>query len=175
MSEDDSKTTIPEEQQKENAADSVKEPAAAYAENTPLMAAIPPSDISDTLKPPQLPHVNPDAITQEQVFAGIVIHIPGSIKLCEGDVIFFYWGRNISSTQVYHRVGANSIVRALCLSYHFMAEPQYGLVDLYYEIHRENQLIGTSPALKVTVNYSPPLTPKQRQRKRWISRRFPDN
>ena len=175
MSEDDSKTPPPDERPKEDAANVVEEPAAAYAESKPAVAAMPPSDISDTLKPPQLPHVNPDAITQEQVFAGIVIYIPGCVKLCEGDVIFFYWGRNVSSTQVYHRVGANSIVREMCLSYHFMAEPQYGLVDLYYEIHRENQLIGTSPALRVTVNYSPPLTPKQRQRKRWISRRFPDN
>ncbi|MDY0936448.1 hypothetical protein [Pseudomonas viridiflava] len=175
MSEDDSKTPPPDERPKEDAVDVVEEPAAAYAENKPAVAAMPPSDISDTLKPPQLPHVNPDAITQEQVFSGIVIHIPGSVKLCEGDVIIFYWGRNASQTQVYHRVGANSIVRAMCLSYHFMAEPQYGLVDLYYEIHRDTHLIGTSPALKVTVNYSPPLTPKQRQRKRWISRRFPDN
>ncbi|CAM3106579.1 hypothetical protein BZK31_05860 [Pseudomonas floridensis] len=173
MSEDDSTPT--DEHPDDEHASQVEEVPPPYPKDTPVSVVHAPSDISDTLKPPILPNVNPDAITQEQAFAGISIHIPGSVKLCEEDVIFFYWGRNVSVTTIYHRVGANSIVRVMCLSYNFLTYLHYGLVDLYYEIYRDKKLIGTSPALKVTVNHAVPVTLKQRQRKRWISRRYPDN
>ncbi len=172
---EDRKTPKSGEVLQEDVARSVEDPVARYLEAEPVFILYPPSDISDTLKPPIVPNVNTDAITQEQAFAGVSIHIPGSVKLCEDDVIFFYWGRNVSMTTIYHRVGANSIVRVMCLSYHFLTHLHYGLVDLYYEIYRDKQLIGTSPALKVTVNYATPITPRQRQRKQWVSRRYPEN
>ena len=133
-----------------------------------------PSDISDTLKPPVLPNIDPEAISDEQAHAGITVHIPGSVKMCWGDEIRFYWGKNLSSTTLFHRVGENSVVRVLCISYNFTPYIQYGLVDLYYELYRDNRLIGTSPVLRVNVNYSVPVTSRQRQRKRLINRRFFD-
>ncbi len=48
-----------------------------------------PSDISDTLKAPVLPDIDPDSISHEQAHAGITIHIPGSVKMCWGDEIRF--------------------------------------------------------------------------------------
>jgi hypothetical protein len=134
-----------------------------------------PTDISQTLKPPILPNVDPDAISHEEAHAGISVHIPGALKMCTGDEIIFYWGRNASSTVLFHRVPENSVVRVLCISYNFVPYVQYGLVDLYYEVYRSKQLIGTSPVLRVNVNCSAPVTPKQRQRKRSVSRRYPGN
>ncbi|KOP55119.1 MULTISPECIES: hypothetical protein [Pseudomonas syringae group] len=133
-----------------------------------------PSDISDTMKPPVLPGIDPEAISEEQAYAGITIHIPGSVKMCWGDEIRFYWGKNLSSTTLFHRVGKDSIVRVLCVSYNFTPYIQFGLVDLYYELYRDNRLIGTSPVLRVNVNYSAPATSRQRQRKRLVNRRFFD-
>ncbi|MCF5735548.1 hypothetical protein GIV17_15200 [Pseudomonas syringae] len=130
-----------------------------------------PSDISDTLKAPVLPDIDPDSISHEQAHAGITIHIPGSVKMCWGDEIRFYWGKNLSSTTLFHRVGENSVIRVLCISYTFTPYIQYGLVDLYYEIYRDHRLIGTSPVLRVNVNYAVPVTSRQRQRKR----RFTDH
>ncbi|MEA1762402.1 hypothetical protein U2237_11625 [Pseudomonas syringae pv. tomato] len=133
-----------------------------------------PSDISDTLKAPVLPNNDPAAISHEQAHAGITVHIPGSVKMCWGDGIHFYWGKNVSTTTLFHRVGENSVVRELCVSYLFTPHIQYGLIDLYYELYRDCQLIGTSPVLRVNVNYSVPVTSRQRSRKRLINRRFPD-
>ncbi|WP_024695926.1 hypothetical protein [Pseudomonas syringae] len=175
MSEDDSKTITSDDQPKEKAAPLIEEAAAHYSAKAPHLSLVTPSDISETLKAPILPNVNPDAITQEQAFAGISVHIPGSIRLCEDDVIHFYWGKNSSVTKVYHRVGANSIVRVLCISYNFLPFLHYGLVDLYYEVYRGQHMLGTSPVLKVTVNHALPVTDRQRQRKRWVTRRYPEN
>ncbi|KPY11826.1 Uncharacterized protein ALO55_00355 [Pseudomonas savastanoi pv. phaseolicola] len=125
-----------------------------------------PSDISNTLKAPVLPDIDPDSISHEQAHASITIHIPGSVKMCWGDEIHFYWGKNLSSTTLFHRVGENSVVRVLCISYNFTPYVQYGLVDLYYELYRDHRLIGTSPVLRVNVNYAVPVTSRQRQRKR---------
>ncbi|WP_406641321.1 hypothetical protein [Pseudomonas californiensis] len=148
----------------------IAESASTYLSTyTPLE----PSDISDTLKQVVLPNVSPDAISHEQAHAGVSVHIPGSVKLCQEDVIVFYWGKNVSSTTLFHRVGGNSIVRVLCISYNFIPFIQYGLIDLYYEVFRDERLIGTSPVLRVNVNYSAPVTPRQRQRKRSINGRYP--
>jgi hypothetical protein len=130
-------------------------------------------DISDSLKAPFLPHVNPDAISYEQVHTGVCVHIPGSAKMLFGDELVFYWGVNSSSTPILLKhVNSNSVVRVLCVSYHFIGCVQYGLVDLYVEVYRDQHLIGTSPALVVTVNRNSPVTPRQRQRKRNMIRRY---
>ncbi|WP_240500469.1 hypothetical protein [Pseudomonas syringae] len=130
-------------------------------------------DISDSLKAPFLPHVKPDAISYEEVHTGVCVHIPGSAKMLFGDELVFYWGVNSSSTPILLKhVNSNSVVRVLCISYHFIECVQYGLVDLYFEVYRDQQLIGTSPALVVTVNRNSPVTPRQRQRKRNMIRRY---
>jgi len=130
-------------------------------------------DISNSLKAAFLPHVKPDAISYEEVHTGVCVHIPGSAQMLFGDELVFYWGVNSSSTPILLKhVNSNSVVRVLCISYHFIECVQYGLVDLYFEVYRDQHLIGTSPALVVTVNRNSPVTPRQRQRKRNMIRRY---
>lgn len=109
-------------------------------------------NISNTLKAPLLPNVNPQNISHAQAHAGISVHLPGSPLMEEGDTIVFHWGLNQSSTRILHAVGFSSTVRVLCVAYTFLAHVQYGLVDVYFEVFRRGKLIGTSPAALVTVN-----------------------
>ena len=134
-----------------------------------------PLDISESLKPPMLPNVDPDAISYAEAHAGITIHIPGSPHMRCDDVIVFYWGLHKSVSSLYQDATENSVVRVLCITYHFLPHAQYGLVDLNYQVQRCGVVIGTSPSLRVMVNYAPPTTPKQRQRKRSVSRKFPSS
>ncbi|MFH7375980.1 hypothetical protein RA263_28180, partial [Pseudomonas syringae pv. tagetis] len=67
---------------------------------------------------------------------------------------------------LFHLVGEKSLVRVVCISYYFTPYIQYGLVDLYYELYRYQRLIGTSPVLRVNVNYSAHISSRQKQRKR---------
>ncbi len=120
-------------------------------------------NISRHLKAPKLSHVKPNTVTYEQAHAGVNINIPGSEKMRLGDTLVFYWGQNKSSTRIHLRtIDKDSTVRVLCISYDFIAHLHYGLVDVYYEVHRDQQLIGTSPAVRVTVS-SDPAPPKQRR------------
>lgn len=138
----------------------------------PQTAAVLP-DISDTLKAPFLPHVNPDAISYEQAHAGVCVHIPGSALMSSGDELVFYWGMNSSTTPLLISAAtANTTVRVLCITYNFIEYVQYGLVDVYYEIYRDQYLIGTSPVLMVNVNRHTPVTPRQSERKRSMTRKF---
>lgn len=132
-----------------------------------------PLDISQHLKPPMLPNVNPDAITYDEAHAGVTVHIPGAPQMRCEDVILFYWGMHKSESSLYQDATDNSIVRVLCITYNFLPHAQYGVVDLYYEVQRCGIIIGRSPTLRVTVNYAAPVTPKQRQRKRSVNRRYP--
>lgn len=109
-------------------------------------------NISNTLKAPLLPNVNPNSISHAQAYEGIAVHIPGSPLMEEGDTIVFHWGLNESSTRVLHAVGFSVTVRVLCVTYSFIAHLQYGLVDVYFDVLRNGKLIGTSPAVLVTVN-----------------------
>lgn len=125
-------------------------------------------DISRHLKAPKLSNVKPNTVSYEQAHKGININIPGAAQMRFGDTLVFYWGTNKSSTQLHLRnISKDSTVRVLCISYQFISDPQYGLVDVYYEVHRDHQLIGTSPAVRVTVNRdpTPPATPRQRAAK----------
>lgn len=146
---------------------SAQEQRGTPAPNLPLL------DISTSLKAPVLPNVNPDAISYEQAHAGVSVHIPSSPLMQLDDVIVFYWGLHRSVTTLYHDPGKNSVARVLCMTYNFLPHAQYGLLDLYYEVERDDQVIGRSPLLRATVNYSTPVTPRQRQRKRSVSRRYP--
>lgn len=119
-------------------------------------------NISNTLKAPLLPNVNPESISHAQAHAGICVHLPGSPLMEEGDTIVFHWGLNQSSTRILHAVGFSSTVRVLCVAYNFIAHIQYGLVDVYFEVFRCGKLIGTSPAALVTVN--PDESKKARKR-----------
>ncbi len=130
-------------------------------------------DISSSLKAPILPGINSDAIAWEQIHAGISVHIPYSPLMQREDLIVFHWGLYQSSTPLLHPLGNSPVVRILCITYNFIPHAQYGPVDIYYEIHRANHLIGTSPILRVTVNKHAPLTSRQRRRKRNMKRRHP--
>lgn len=133
-------------------------------------------DISHDLKAPFLPHIKAEIISYDQVHAGVCVHIPGSALMLCGDELVFYWGVNSSSTPILlNSIGANSVVRVLCITYNFIECVQYGLVDVYFEVYRDQYLIGTSPTLMVTVNRNNPVTPRQRQRKRSINRKFSRN
>lgn len=144
-----------------------KKPGALYAPGGA------PLDISQSLQAPRVPNVNPDAITYEQAHAGVNVHIPGSPQMRCEDVIVFYWGLHRSDSVLHQESIGESVVRVLGISYNYLPHAQYGLVDLTYEVRRGGVLIGTSPTLRVTVNYSAPTTPRQRQRKRSVSRRYP--
>ncbi|MFJ4145347.1 hypothetical protein [Pseudomonas sp. NPDC089734] len=131
------------------------------------------TDLSNALERPLLPGINSDAISHEQVHAGISVHIPYSPVMQPDDLIIFYWGRHQTSTPIRQQDTENTIAGILCITYNLITHVQYGLVELYYEIHRADQLIGTSPLLRVTVSHHAPVTSKQRQRKRSMKRRFP--
>lgn len=122
-------------------------------------------NISRYLKAPKLANVKPNTVSYEQANAGVHINIPGSEKMRLGDTLVFYWGQNKSSTQIRLRtIDKDSTVRVLCVSYDLLAHVQYGLVDVYYEVHRDQYLIGTSPAVRVTVNRDPaPARQRQQQ------------
>ncbi|MFH7611810.1 hypothetical protein RA272_30855, partial [Pseudomonas syringae pv. tagetis] len=77
---------------------------------------------------PVLPNIDPDSISHEHAHAGITIHIPGSDKMCWGDEIHFYWGKNLTSPTLFLRVGENSVVRVLGFSYKYTPYILYGLV-----------------------------------------------
>jgi hypothetical protein len=132
-----------------------------------------PLDISSSLRPPILPNVNPDAIRYDEAHAGVTIHIPGSPSLRCDDVILFYWGLHKSESVLYQDPADSSVVRVLCITYNFLPHAQYGLVDLHYEVQRNGVIIGKSPMIRVNVHYCAPVTPKQRHRKRTVSRRYP--
>lgn len=122
-------------------------------------------NISRHLKAPKLSHVKPNTVTYEQAHAGVDVNIPGSDKMRLGDILMFYWGQNKSSTQIHLRtITKDSTVRVLCVSYELIAHLQYGLVDVYYEVHRDQYLIGTSPAVRVTVNREPAPLKQRKQR-----------
>jgi hypothetical protein len=121
-------------------------------------------NISRHLKAPKLSHVKPNTVTYEQAHAGVNVNIPGSDKMRLGDTLMFYWGQNKSSTRIHLRtITKDSTVRVLCISYELIAHLQYGLVDVYYEVHRDQYLIGTSPAVRVTVNREPAPPRKKQQ------------
>ena len=129
-------------------------------------------DISRQLKAPRLGNVKPNTVSYQQAHKGININIPGSAQMRFGDTLAFYWGSNKSSTQLHMRtINKDSTVRVLCISYDLLSDPQYGLVDVYYEVHRNGYLIGTSPTIKVTVHSDPttptppPATAQQAQKK----------
>lgn len=119
-------------------------------------------NISNTLKPPVLPNVNPRSISQEQAYSGIAVHIPGSPLMEEGDTIVFNWGLHQSSTRILHTIGFSKVARVLCIAYGLITPVQYGLVDVYFEVLRRGKRIGTSPALLVTVNRDLPKRAPQR-------------
>lgn len=116
-------------------------------------------NISNMLKAPVLPNVNPRNISHGQAYAGIAVHIPGSPLMEEGDTIVFHWGMNESSTRILHAVGFSATVRVLCITYNFIEHMQFGLVDVYFEVYRRGKLIGTSPAELVTVHPDPAKRP----------------
>lgn len=129
-------------------------------------------EISRQLKAPRLANVKPNTVSYQQAHKGVHINIPGSAQMRFGDTLVFYWGVNKSSTQIHLRtITKESTVRVLCISYEFLTYPQFGLVDVYYEVHRDKYLIGTSPVIRVTVHGeptptpTPPATPRKAQEK----------
>lgn len=157
----------PDNKHTQSLTSSRKKPGAIYAPGGA------PLDISHSLRAPMVPNVNPDAITYEQAHAGVTVHIPGSALMRCEDVIVFYWGLHRSDSVLYQESIGENVVRVLGISYNYLPHAQYGLVDLTYEVWRNDVFIGRSPTLRVTVNYSAPTTPRQRQRKRTMSRRYP--
>lgn len=119
-------------------------------------------EISRQLKAPRLGNVKPNTVSFQQAHKGVSINIPGSAQMRFGDTLVFYWGANKSSTQIHLRtVTKDTTVRVLCISYGFLTYQQFGLVDVYYEVHRDQYLIGSSPVIRVTVQSepTPPTTP----------------
>lgn len=125
-------------------------------------------DISRHLRAPKLSNVKPNTVTFEQAYSGVNVNIPGSVQMRMGDTLVFQWGTIRSSTRLHLRkITKDSTVRVLCVSYEFITEPEYGLLEVFYEVHRDEQLIGTSPVIKVTVkgDPTPPAAPRQKKAK----------
>lgn len=134
------------------------EPAATNAPKTirqrfnsdpDLLRSLP--SISASLKAPQLPNVNAGAITLEQVESGVTVLIPGSAQLRSEDIIVFYWGTHECYTPLHQSAVNQEVVWLLCLAYPLIDQPQYGAVDLFYEVYRAEQLIGISPVVPVVI------------------------
>lgn len=124
--------------------------------NGPSTMLHPTVEISRQLRAPRLGNVKPNIVSYQQAHKGVNINIPGSAQMRFGDTLVFYWGTNKSSTQLHMRtINKDSTVRVLCISYDLVSDPQYGLVDVYYQVHRHGYLIGTSPTIRVTVHAGP--------------------
>ncbi|MCO8170086.1 hypothetical protein NJC40_20195 [Pseudomonas sp. 21LCFQ02] len=120
-----------------------------FIKDPDLLRSLP--TISASLKAPQLPNANPEAITLEQANSGVTVLIPGSPQMRKEDVILFYWGNHECYQPLHHNSGDQDVVWLLCLAYPLIDRPQYGTLNLYYEVYRADQLIGTSPVLQVVV------------------------
>lgn len=120
-----------------------------FIKDPDLLRSLP--TISASLQAPQLPNVNPDAISVEQVNSGVTVLIPGSPQMRKEDVILFYWGSHECYQPLHLATGDQEIVWLLCLAYPLIDRPQYGTLNLFYEVYRADQLIGTSPVLQVIV------------------------
>jgi hypothetical protein len=124
--------------------------------DNPPVIQHPELNISRHLKAPRLPYVKPYVISHEQAQLGITVNIPGSAHMRFGDRLVFYWGRNRSSTTIHLRtIPRDTTVRVLCVAYPLINHPQYGPVDVYYEIIRGPFLIGTSQTARVVVKPEP--------------------
>lgn len=132
------------------------------AVDNPPVIQHPELNISSHLKAPKLPYVKPYVISHEQAQLGITINIPGSAHMRFGDRLVFYWGRNRSSTTIHLRtITKDTTVRVLCVAYPLINHPQFGPVDVYYEIHRGPYRVGTSQTARVVVRPegAPPIPP----------------
>ena len=108
-------------------------------------------DISISLKPLKLGNANPELITRDKVKAGVSVLIPGSPMMRKEDVIVFHWGAHTCSNTLFHESIGHNIVWVPCICYAYMEIQQYGPLDLYYQVWRAEELIGTSPFLQVVV------------------------
>lgn len=120
-----------------------------YVDGTRSLLNLP--EISISLKPPKLDNANPESISRDKVKAGIKVLIPGSPMMRREDVIVFHWGAHACSNTLYHDSIGHNIVWVLCICYEYIDLQQYGPLDLYYEVWRAEELIGTSPFLQVVV------------------------
>lgn len=124
--------------------------------DNPPVIQHPELNISRHLKAPRLPYIKPYVISHEQAQLGITVNIPGSTHMRFGDRLVFHWGRNRSSTTIHLRtITRDTTVRVLCVAYPLINHPQYGPVDVYYEIHRGPFRIGTSQTARVVVKPEP--------------------
>lgn len=108
-------------------------------------------EISISLKPPRLDNANPELISRDQMKTGVKVLIPGSPMMRREDVIVFHWGAHACSNILFHNSIGHNIVWVLCICYEYIDLQQYGSLDLYYEVWRAEELIGTSPFLQVVV------------------------
>lgn len=120
-----------------------------YVDGTRSLLNLP--EISISLKPPKLDNANPESISRDKVKAGIKVLIPGSPMMRREDVIVFHWGAHACSNTLYHDSIGHNIVWVLCICYEYIDLQQYGPLDLYYEVWRAEELIGTSPFLQAVV------------------------
>ena len=120
-----------------------------FIKDPDLLRSLP--TISASLKAPQLLNAAPEAISLEQVNSGVTVLIPGSPQLRKEDVILFYWGTHECWQPLHQASGDQDVVWLLCMAYPLIDRPQYGTLNLFYEVYRADQLIGTSPVLQVVV------------------------
>lgn len=120
-----------------------------YIDGTRSLLNLP--EISISLKLPKLDNARPDSITRDQVKAGVKVLIPGSPMMRKEDVIVFHWGAHACSNVLHHESIGHNIVWVLCICYEYIDLQQYGPLELYYEVWRAEELIGTSPFLHVVV------------------------
>lgn len=108
-------------------------------------------EISISLKPPRLANANPESVSQAQVQAGVTVLIPGSPMMRREDVIVMHWGAHTCSNTLFHDTIAHHAVWSPCIDYRAIGLEQYGRLEMYYEVWRAEELIGTSPFVQVLV------------------------
>jgi len=153
---------------------------ADFEDNDPPSVIIPPTDkalprpgMSKTLKPPILPNVRCDAITDLQADTGISVHIPGSAGMRVGDVVVLHWGRDLHAATIDEPVKDDSIVATYCLNYNYMIHIKHGPVNVHFEVYRGQRIIGRSPVLRAYVKNRHRLSEKQRCRRRMMGKKPP--
>ncbi len=108
-------------------------------------------EISISLRPPSLGNANPESVSQAQVQAGITVLIPGSPMMRREDVIVMHWGAHECSNTLFHDTIGHHIVWSPCIDYQALGLKQSGRLEMYYQVWRAEELIGTSPFVEVAV------------------------
>jgi hypothetical protein len=118
---------------------------------------------------PFLSGANAQAVTPEQMVAGICINIPESEMLCARDQIKLIWGQNTFYTAIESKPSPAEPSLAQYINSEQIAHYQNGEVCIRYEVIRSSHVVGISKTLKINLEGNG--RPRSGRRRRSVKRR----